>query len=672
VTTPVFTASRRATRVATILAAYAVIGAALTLAGWIFDLRRLADWDADGIAQMPNNAVAVALAGVAILCAAFGKNGAARVLAGVCAGIAAATLFEHATGMDLGIDTLIIEPRWGLLGATAPGRMGLPSSTALTILGVATVLATFRRTRRGATLGGVLIIAIMSLSVIGYAFGADPLYAIPRFTTIALQTSTMLLALGVALVASIPESAPMRLLTGDSAAGVLVRRALPGVVLLPPLIGWLRVKGQEMGLFDTSFGTALLVFTLIAFLAALLWWAASAVAVYEGALRESRDRLAASAQALIAADRMKDEFLATLSHELRTPLTSIVGWAHILLESDLDAREQETALQAIRASARAQTQLVDEVLDVSRIITGKMRLTRENADLAAIVEAAAATVRPAAEGRQITLRLRLDRSIPRAFVDADRIRQVVWNLLTNALKFSPEGTHVDVVLRVEGDSAVIDVKDEGPGIPREFLPHVFERFRQADSSATRAHAGLGIGLALAKDLVELHGGSIAVESEEHRGSRFTVRMPLGTPQASRAGGAREIARAELTGLRVLYVDDRDDARLLIARMLERHGADVVKAASVDEALAALAVRSPDVVMTDIAMPGRDGYDLLGAIRADRRWAQLPVLALTAQARLGDELRASQAGFQELLRKPIESDELTAAIARAAGRTATRV
>ncbi|HEX6095225.1 MAG TPA: ATP-binding protein [Thermoanaerobaculia bacterium] len=669
-TTP--TASRRAIRVATILATYAVIGGALTLVGWTFDLRRLADWDADGIAQMPNNAIAVAVAGIAILCAAFGKKGAARVLAGVCAGIAAATLFEHGTGIDLGIDTIVIEPRWGLLGATAPGRMGLPSSIALTLLGVAIVLGTFHSTRRGAMLGGVLIIAIMSLSVIGYAFGADPLYAIPRFTTIALQTATMLLALGVALVASIPESTPMRLLTGDSAAGVLVRRALPGVVLLPLLIGWLRVRGQEMGLFDTAFGTALLVFTLIGLLAALLWWAASAVAAYEAALRESRDRLAASAQALIAADRMKDEFLATLSHELRTPLTSIVGWTHILLESDLDAREQETALQAIRASAKAQAQLVDEVLDVSRIITGKMRLARENADLAAIVEAAAATVRPAAESRQIAVRLRLDRALPRAFVDADRIRQVVWNLLTNALKFSPQGTHVDVVLRAEGGSAVIEVTDEGPGIPREFLPHVFERFRQADSSATRAHAGLGIGLALVKDLVELHGGSIAVASEEHRGSRFTVRLPLGTPQASGTGDAREIAHTELTGLRVLYVDDRDDARLLIARILERHGADVIKAASVDEALAALADRSPDVVMTDIAMPGRDGYDLLDAIRADRRWAQLPVLALTAQARLGDELRASQAGFLELLRKPIEPDELMAAITRAAGRTATRV
>jgi PAS domain S-box-containing protein len=778
-------ASVRARRVAASLATVAGVCGVFTLVGWGFELRRLADWDLDNVAQMPNNAIGVVAAAAALVCAVFGRITAARVLGAFAALLALATLFEHATSIDLGIDTLVLYREWGQTGTVSPGRMGLPGSGTLAVLGASIILGTFPRTRTLAPAGGLVIIAIAMLSLIGYIFGADRLYAIPRLTTIALQTSTMMLILGAAVVASVPERGLMKLMVADSAAGVLVRRALPVIVVLPTFLGWARVKGQDATLFDTAFGTAMLVLTLIALLTALLWRGAMTVSVHEEALRHGRDRMAAilgsitdafvtvdaqwrfvfinhaveevfgrsreeldtlslwdvmgpaagdgvhghlvqamrdrvtvdfeafyparnrwlahrayptaggglaiysrdvseqkaaeealrrSTEALRAADRMKDEFLATLSHELRTPLTAIIGWSEILLRADLEPNERAIALETIRSSARAQAQLVDDVLDVSRIVTGKLRLHRTESELVSIVQAAVDTVRPAAEGKRITLGLNLDYTLPPMLVDPERIRQVVWNILSNAIKFSAEGTSVEVTLSAEGESAVVTVSDQGRGIPRAFLPHVFERFRQADSSSTRAHTGLGLGLALAKDLVELHGGSISVESEENVGSRFTVRLPLGpAASAQSAENTPRVAiapvRPPLDGVRVLYVDDREDARLLIGTMLRQQGAVVSAAGTVNDALIVLSTHRPHVVVTDLAMPDRDGYDLLAAIRSDRQWDTLPVLALTAQARVGDETHAVAAGFYRFLRKPVESVELGAAVARAVAETA---
>ncbi|HEX9981785.1 MAG TPA: ATP-binding protein [Thermoanaerobaculia bacterium] len=389
----------------------------------------------------------------------------------------------------------------------------------------------------------------------------------------------------------------------------------------------------------------------------------------DAALRESEESLRVSMNALREADRMKDEFLATLSHELRTPLTAIVGWSQMLEMLDLSEKDRELALETIGKSARAQLQLIEDVLDVSRITTGKMRLDRQQADLSVIIENALATVRPAAEAKQIPIEVKLDRSLAFQYVDPARVQQIVSNLLSNAIKFSPPGTPVEVTLRAEETSAAITVADRGPGIRRDLVPHIFERFRQGDSSARRAHAGLGLGLALAKELTELHGGTIDVETEEGRGSRFTVRLPM--PVASIAadarrprGNERESIDAPLERLRILYVDDRADARLLIRTMLAKSGAHVIEAGSVEEALRQLRTRKPDVVVTDIAMPGRDGYDLLDAIRLHREWDDLPVLALTAHGRIEDERRAIAAGFRSYLRKPIDMQELSAAVSRA--------
>jgi PAS domain S-box-containing protein len=370
-------------------------------------------------------------------------------------------------------------------------------------------------------------------------------------------------------------------------------------------------------------------------------------------------------QVLRDADRMKDEFLATLSHELRTPLTSILGWSHMLLSANLPKAERLAGLESIRNSAKTQSQLIEDVLDISRIVTGKMRLEREPADLASIIDEAVSTVRPAAEAKRMPLTISLDRTLGRHFLDPMRIQQIVWNLLTNAIKFSPNGAPIEVSLRGEGSSAVVVINDQGPGISPDFLPVIFERFRQADGSARRGHTGLGLGLALVKELTELHGGTIKVESEVGRGTRFTVSLPLPAlrqldqeeKESSQMSGERPLA-----GVRVLYVDDVEDARVMVATMLRQYGAEVESASSASEALLALQRIRPHVIVTDIAMPDRDGFDLLQAIQSDASCSELPVVALTAQSGIDDERRAKAAGFRSYLRKPVDVDHFVSVLA----------
>ncbi|HEX7708157.1 MAG TPA: ATP-binding protein [Thermoanaerobaculia bacterium] len=368
------------------------------------------------------------------------------------------------------------------------------------------------------------------------------------------------------------------------------------------------------------------------------------------------------------ADRLKDEFLATLSHEIRTPLTSILGWTQMLMATAPSREQTMIGLETIHRSATAQSRLIEDVLDVSRITTGKMRLDRKPTDLRRVIEAAVETVQPAGDARGTSIHLSLEADIGQVVVDPDRVQQMVWNLLSNALKFSPAGATVEVVLRRADAHAIIEVRDDGVGIPKEFLPHLFERFRQADSSSKRSHSGLGLGLALTKNLTELHGGTIEVESESGRGSQFRISLPIVTSTAQQDESTKNTDRGTpehpLAGIKVLFVDDSFDSRLLFQTMLQNCGAEVTTAGSVNEALHYLRQTRSDVVITDVAMPDRDGYDLLEEIRTlQQETALLPVLALTAQARGGDEQRARSAGFQSYLRKPIDADHLVKEITR---------
>jgi len=373
-----------------------------------------------------------------------------------------------------------------------------------------------------------------------------------------------------------------------------------------------------------------------------------------------------------AVNRTKDIFLATLSHELRTPLTAILGWARMLHDRDMDAETSRHGLDVIERNAQAQYQLIRDLLDVSRIISGKLQLNTRRVGLAPIVEAALDSVRQAADAKAIRLGAEYDDETDLVMGDPDRLQQVVWNLLSNAIKFTPKGGEVGVRVGRDGSDVRVRVSDTGQGIAPEFLPHVFERFRQQDGSTTREHGGLGLGLAIVRHIVEQHGGSVSAESGgEQRGATFTINLPVAAVKASKGGRGTSGPlpsqsspgddSARLGGVRVLVVDDQADARELLAMVLSRAGAQVSTAASAAEALELLGREEPDVLVSDVGMPAEDGYALIGRVR-DLTAARVPSVALTAYASEDDRRRALAAGFDAHLPKPVEPAELVSVIA----------
>jgi signal transduction histidine kinase/ActR/RegA family two-component response regulator len=399
--------------------------------------------------------------------------------------------------------------------------------------------------------------------------------------------------------------------------------------------------------------------------------------LYEAARRSADERarlLEAERQARAEVERvslMKDEFLATLSHELRTPLNAVLGWSEVLLRRMPGDPATVKALEAIARNARAQAQLIDDLLDMNRIVSGKIRLDVQRFELAPVVEAALDSVRPSADAKSIAIRKTLDPDAGPLFGDPDRIQQVVWNLLSNAVKFTPRSGKIDVVVRRVESHVEIDVHDSGLGISPEFLPHLFERFRQADSSTTRKHGGLGLGLSIVKQLVELHGGSVLASSQgTGQGASFRVNLPLRpvldpSPSGNTSRGFARIETPEvsLAGVAVLVVDDEADARELVRMVLGEAGAVVQTAASADEAIALIRLHRFDVIVSDIGMPDRDGYHLIREVRAmaPREGGRIPAIALTAFARSEDRTRAMLAGYQVHVSKPIEPRELVATI-----------
>lgn len=398
---------------------------------------------------------------------------------------------------------------------------------------------------------------------------------------------------------------------------------------------------------------------------------------------EERARLLEREQAARAEaedlNRTKDEFLATLSHELRTPLNALMGWARLLRSPNIDEATAARAIEVIERNTRMQAQLVGDLLDVSRIITGKLRLDVRPVVVTGVIEAAVDAIRAAADARQITIVAALDPGVGPLHGDADRLQQIVWNLLSNAVKFTPPGGTVTVSLARRADHAEVAVADTGKGIAAEFLPYVFDRFRQADSATTRSHGGLGIGLAIVRHLAEMHGGTVHAESAgPGQGATFTVRLPL--PPAPGTGGREPAPGAtredddsasgnlpSLDGLRVLVVEDEADTREVLARVFERCGARVTAVASATEALETFGLAPPDVLISDIAMPGEDGYSLIRKIRGLHADARVPAVALTACAGDGDRERALAAGFQLHVPKPADVGELAQAVAALTGR-----
>jgi len=382
------------------------------------------------------------------------------------------------------------------------------------------------------------------------------------------------------------------------------------------------------------------------------------------------------------ASRMKDEFLATLSHELRTPLSTILGWTHLLTRRENPDADLMKAVTVIERSAKAQARLIEELLDVSRITSGNLQLDIKPVAVATLLDAVASSVKPAADAKSVVLLCDVESDVGDIHADGHRLQQVVWNLASNAIKFTPANGYVILSARRDGAQLELSVIDTGDGISADFLPHVFERFRQADGSEARSHGGLGLGLAIVRQLVELHGGSVRAESAGRgRGSRFIVSLPVAAPQpaplasvAALEGGqatAPAEAAADLSGVRVLLVDDEADGREMIAKMLEGRGALVDLAASADEALSRLDGASADVLISDIGMPRVDGYELMRRIRRSGtgRLRNIPSIALTAFARPEDAEKARAAGFERHLAKPVEPATLFACVVEVTGRPA---
>jgi len=1033
---------------------------------------------------------------------------AASIAAGLAGSIGGLTLFQHVSGFDLGIDTMLMVRSWGQRAATAPMRMGPPASTSFLALGAAVILACFgARARRVASNLALLTVAVASLSLAGYLFGADQLFGVARFTGIAWQTSTILAALGIATMSAVPEQGVVAALRRNDTGGALIRRLVVPVVLIPFVIGWIRILGQDADLYDTAFGTALRTLVEVALFFGLIWWASKSIRQVELTAKVAQGRLAAivehsddaivsksldgtiqswnagaerlfgyseaeaagqnilliippdrlneeaeilrrlrqgeridqfdtvrvrkdgslinvsltvspvrdatgniigaskiarditerklaeeairrseselqtlansisqlawmanpdghifwynrpwydftgtdfekmhgwgwqsvhdpeilpavlerwkhsiesgepfemefplrgadgkfhwfltranplrdeqgrvvrwfgtntdideskrieqalreqtrtlellnetgtvvgstlelqnllqavtdiatqlsgakfgaffynstdesggsyllytlsgapreafetfgqpratplfgptfkgegpirsddilqdprygqtaphrgmpaghlsvrsylavsvvsrlgevigglffghpevgvfnerteriisgvAAQAAVAIDNsrlyenlkraaheraqlleaeraarseaeranvIKDEFLATLSHELRTPISAILGWSQLLATGEMSPQDVAQGLEAIERNARAQTQLIEDLLDMSRIISGKIRLDVQWADLVSVLDQAVESVRPSADAKQIELRRIIDPHPGPVSGDPTRLQQVFWNLLSNAIKFTPKGGKVDVLLQRVNSHVEVTIHDTGIGIKPEILPYVFERFRQADSSTTRSFGGLGLGLSIVKNLMELHGGTVRAHSEgEGHGTTFTVSLPL-APIRNREKREHPTAlkpplvdcdHVRLTGVKVLVIDDEPDAREVLRRVLSQCEAEVTTAQSGMEGLELLRSHRPDVIVSDIGMPEMDGYDFIRQVRSllPAEQGKIPAIALTAFARSEDRTRAMLAGYQVHVAKPIEPQELVATI-----------
>ncbi len=383
------------------------------------------------------------------------------------------------------------------------------------------------------------------------------------------------------------------------------------------------------------------------------------------------------------ANSIKDEFLAVMSHELRTPLTSILGWSNLLATGNLDEQATNRAVETIVRSARAQKQLIDDLLDMSRIVTGKLRLNVRPVELAPIIEAVVDSVRPSADSREIHLKTALESLMSPVSGDPDRIQQIIWNLLSNAIKFTPKGGQIDVRLERVHSHMEITISDTGQGIAPEFLEHIFERFRQSDSSSTRQHGGLGLGLSIVRQLVELHGGTVTAQSPgEGFGTIIRVLLPLlcihqelsDADMTPTLIGRKTLTfwQPSLNDLRVLIVEDEPDARELVAAVLTARGAEVVSVGSAGEALEEMERQQFDVLVSDIGMPSMDGYALIERVRQlpAERGGRIPAAALTAYAGVEDRMRVLSSGYQMHIPKPVEPAELTTVVANLARRYAT--
>jgi PAS domain S-box-containing protein len=728
--------------------------------------------------MFPNTAACAMLGGIGLLLL-IGVGRSWPIIVARGAGVFVAlvgglTLFQHVSGINLGIDTLLFNRPWGQRAATAPMRMGPPASTSFLILGCALFLATYdARGRRLASALSTVPVGIASLSLTGYLLGADQLFGVAQFTGIAWQTSTLIAVLGIGLMSAIPEHGLPAAMRRPDAGGSVLRRLIVPVIVFPLIMGWLRVLGQHAGLYDLEFGTALRTLMEIGLFLMLLWWTANSISRHasaaeqaEQALRESEQRfktltsrapvgifqtdekgnclfvnqrwcemagmsaaqargqgwanalhpddrqrvyrewydaakrgtefaneyrfqtpdgritwlsgsgialrgdtgiitgymgtvtditqLKLAEETLIAADRRKDEFLATLAHELRNPLAPIRNSLEIFKIAPADEELVRGAREIMERQLSHLVRLVDDLLDVSRITRDKLELRKQRVEMASILYQAVEACRPLIDSFDQELDMNLTDQPVHLDADPVRLAQVFGNLINNACKYTERNGHISVSAEQLEHEVVVKVKDDGMGIPAEKLQQVFEMFAQVDHSLEQSHGGLGIGLTLAKRLVEMHGGSIkALSDGPGQGSEFIVRLPTRVATSDIESSPSEDALAVSGPRKALVVDDNVDSATSLALLLQLSGHETRTAYGGAEAIETAETFAPDLILLDIGMPQMSGYDVCRMIRA-RPWGEkILIIALTGWGQDEDRRKSKDAGFDGHLVKPVD-------------------
>ncbi|HYC31330.1 MAG TPA: ATP-binding protein [Gemmatimonadales bacterium] len=659
---------RSAPRLAAILGWYVLAAGLLSFMGWVLDLPRLATWGG-GISIQPNTALAAAAAGAGLALLAHGFRRPVMALAIVCGLIGFLTLLEHATGIDLGIDNRLTFGRsWGATATTAPGRMGLPASLSWSLLGVGLV-ATLggRRARQTAAFLGLTALAVGTLSFIGYLFGANPLYAVARFTGIALQTATMIVAVGIGLVAALPESQPMRTFLEPSGAGLLARRALPFVIAVPLVLGLMFVHGRRAELFDRGLGIALLVLGLIIAMSGVLWWCVRALSARERALEAAEEQLRQGAK-MEAIGRLA----GGVAHDFNNQLSAVGGFAAFAARDPGIGAGARRDLEEILKAVDRMAGLTRQLLAFSR----QQVLQPETLELnAAIVDGSALLERLIGSHIEIGLDLTPDPTWVR--VDRAQLLQVLMNLAINARDAMPGGGRLGIrTRRVEvtgrepsrvadpspfGHYVQLSVSDTGLGIRPEHLPHVFEPFFTTKEQGQ----GTGLGLATVHGIVTQSQGRISVESRPGAGAEFTVLFPAvsGPPAVVAMPASR--AAVPSRPARLLVVDDEDAVRAVVSRALEEAGYEVSQARDGRDALDCLARNGRvDAVLTDVVMPQLGGRELVRRLAGE--FPDLPVIWMSGYPRdtaFGD---GAPTGAHPFLQKPIPQDVLVRTVAGVVG------
>jgi signal transduction histidine kinase/ActR/RegA family two-component response regulator len=521
-------------------------------------------------------------------------------------------------------------------------------------------------------IAGIALVAISSLSLVGYLFKASAMFSAPAWTAIALQTATVFVALGIGMIASAPDHQPMSLLLDKSAAGAVFRRALPFTIFLPAGAAWLRIKGEEVGLYGTVFGRALLVLFLTAMLVALLWNCVLIIRKHEERRRKAEDDLSAAVERERTANKAKSEFLANMSHEIRTPMNAIIGLSNILAMSNPLTDRQRKFVGVLQESSNSLIELINDLLDISRIEAQGLELTKNSFHLSELVVTVVEMMRARAQEKGLTISCDVSAVAEHLYVgDELRIRQILHNLCSNAVKFTEQGyINVTVCVRAvdktpDGEMAciAIEVADSGIGVAPDKQEMIFEKFTQADASISRTYGGTGLGLAIARTLAELMEGVIELQSVQGRGSTFTVVLPLMLERRKTPRDKEEASQIKKRSAgHILLVEDNEANALVATTMLEQFGYTYDVASNGEEALARVRSNNYDVVLMDLQMPGMSGLEVTSVIRNSELVQQRPrlyILGMTAHALTGDRERCLRAGMDDYISKPFNPDELHA-------------